>query len=263
MKNYPIWSYLSISAIDAPLISIAWYIYFTRNSIEVYLKLDYCIILGVSVWLSYMADRLFDVRSKDSSQLISLRHKFCKENEFILWILWLIILIIIVIFSLYSLNSDKIFACISLIPFILLYNYLNQYLSQKRFPKELCVAILFSYGTLLLIDNPFRTKGFIDFTLICFLNCLILTHKERHLDNVMKVNSWTHKFTHQSITNLTVFFCIYFLVAFKGYVNPFLILSLICLFLHSQIINFDNEKFRFTIETTYALVPLLGCLFDF
>ena len=56
-----------------------------------------------------MADRLFDVRLKEESQLISLRHQFCKENEFKLWILWLIILISIVIFSLNTLNNDKIF----------------------------------------------------------------------------------------------------------------------------------------------------------
>ena len=92
MKRYPIWSYLSISAMDAPLISIAWYLYFAQNLLYNSLNTQHCVILGVSVWLGYMADRLFDIRFKKEAQLISLRHQFCKENEFILWILWLIIL---------------------------------------------------------------------------------------------------------------------------------------------------------------------------
>ena len=96
MKRYPIWSYLSISATDAPIISIAWYLYFVQNSVNASLNAQHCLILGVSVWLGYMADRLFDVRLKKESQLISLRHQLSKEHEFKLWILWVIILISIV-----------------------------------------------------------------------------------------------------------------------------------------------------------------------
>ncbi len=80
MKRYPIWSYLSISAMDAPLISIAWYLYFAQNLLNISLNIQHCLILGVSVWLGYMADRLFDIRFKKEAQLISLRHQFCKEK---------------------------------------------------------------------------------------------------------------------------------------------------------------------------------------
>ena len=84
-----------------------------------------------------MADRLFDIRFKKEAQLISLRHQFCKENEFKLWILWLIILIPIAIFSLNTLNSDKIFAgliLISLFCFIVSsINIFHERDSQKKF----------------------------------------------------------------------------------------------------------------------------------
>ena len=72
MKRFPIWSYLSITAMDAPMISIAWYLYFAQNSFNTSHNAQHCLILGVSVWLAYMADRLFDVRLKEESQLISL-----------------------------------------------------------------------------------------------------------------------------------------------------------------------------------------------
>lgn len=256
MKYYPIWSYLSISGMDAPLISIAWYLYFAQNLLNTSLNTQHCLILGVSVWLGYMADRLFDIRFKKEAQLISLRHQFCKENEFKLWILWLIILIPITIFSLNTLNSDKIFAGLILILFILLYNYLNQCFSRKRFPKEICAAALFSYGTLFLIESPLKIEEFIHLTLICFLNCLILTHKEKQVDKLMGINSWTHPFTYRSIFIIIALFCIYFLITFQGIFNPFFATCLLCLVLHIKSHHIDKEKFRITLESLYAIIPL-------
>ena len=256
MKIYPIWSYLSISAMDAPIISIAWYLYFAENSFNAGLKAQHCLILGVSVWLCYMADRLFDIRLKEQAQLISLRHQFCKEHEFKLWILWLIILMPIAIFSSYALNSDKFFVGLILIFFILLYNLLNQYFSRKRFPKEICVAALFSFGTLFLIENSFKIEEFIHFTLICFLNCLILTHKEKQVDKLMGINSWTHPFTHRSIVIIITFSCIYFFIVFKSIFNPFFAICLLCLALHIKSIHYDGERFRIILEFLYAIIPL-------
>lgn len=256
MKRYPIWSYLSISAMDAPIISLAWYLYFAQDSFNTSLNAQNCLILGVSVWLGYMADRLFDIRLKEEAQLISLRHQFCKENEFKLWILWLIILIPITIFSSYTLNSDKLFAGLILILFILLYNCLNQYLSRKRFPKEICVAALFSFGTLFLVESPFKIEEFIHFTLICFLNCLILTHKEKQVDKLMGINSWTHSFTHRSIIIIIALSCIYFLIVFQSIFNPFFATCLLCLALHIKSHHIDEEQFRIILESLYAIIPL-------
>lgn len=256
MKRYPILSYLGISALDAPIISIAWYLYFAQNSFNASLNIQHCLILGVSVWLGYMADRLFDIRFKKEAQLISLRHQFCKENEFKLWILWLIILILITILSLNTLNSDKLFAGLILIIFILLYNCLNHYFERRRFPKEICVAALFSYGTLFLIDNPLKIEEFIHFTIICFLNCLILTHKEKQVDKLMGINSWTHPFTYRSILIIIALFCIYFLIAFQDIFNPFFVTCLLCLALQIKSHSIDDEKFRITLESLYAIIPL-------
>ena len=260
MKRYPIWSYLSISATDAPLISIAWYLYFVQNSVNVRPNLQHCLILGVSVWLGYMADRLFDVRLKKESQLISLRHQFSKVYEFKLWILWVVILIPLVTFSLNTLNSYKIFAGFVLISFILLYNCLNQYFSGKRFPKEICVAALFAYGTLFLIENPFKIEGFIHFTLICFLNCLILTNKDRRVDNQMGVRSWTYPLTQQSITVITILLSIYFIITFRSIENPFCAICIACLLIHISSKNLNEEQFRVALESAYTLIPLIAII---
>ena len=260
MGRYPFWSYLSIIAIDAPIISISWHLYFVQNSINSSLNVQHCVILWFSVWLGYMADRLFDVRFKKKSQLISLRHRFCKENEFKLWIIWAITLLLLVIFSLNALNSDKIFACFIITILIILYNYLNQYFSRERFPKEICIAALFAYGTLFLIEGPLEIKDLTDFTLICFLNCLILTHKDRQVDNKMGVKSWTYPLTKRSITMIIVLVGIYFLIAFRSAESPFFAICIACLVIHNISKNLNIELFRVAIEGAYTLIPLIALI---
>lgn len=260
MKRYPIWSYLSISAMDAPVISIAWYLYFVEKSTGSSSNIQNCLILGFSVWLGYMADRLFDIRCKKDAQFISLRHQFCKKHASGLWILWAIILILTAIFSFLTLNSDKIFVGFALIIFILLYNFFNQYFSQRKFPKEICVAVLFAYGTLFLLESAVKIDDLAHFTLICFLNCLILTHKDKPVDHQMGVNSWTHSLSHRSITIIMIALCIYFLIALQGIMNPFFITCLVCIVLHTVSHRFNEEQFRTTLESLYTLIPLLGLI---
>ena len=163
MKHYPIWSYLSIYAIDAPLISVTWYLYLAQKFEETSFQLDNCIILASSVWLGYMADRLFDVKFKKKDTFLSLRHQFCKDQEPKIWILWFAFIIITAIFSAFSINSDKIVVGLYLVLFILIYNLLNQRFSKNKFPKEFFVALIFACGTCFLIENPIKLGDFIKF----------------------------------------------------------------------------------------------------
>ena len=261
MKRYPIWSYLNICAIDAPLISIAWYLYFAEYSFNTSLNVQNCLILGISVWLGYMADRLFDVRLKEGSRLISLRHQFCKENELKLWTLWVIILIAITIFSLNKLNNDKLFVGLNIMLFILIYNCLNQCFSRKRFPKEICVAVLFSYGTLFLIEKPLNLDDFLHFTIICFLNCIILTHKDRQVDDQMGFRSWSYPLSHQSISIIIVLLGMYFLIISQNIGNSFFIICAACLLLHRLSKYLNEEKFRVALESSYTIIPLSELFF--
>lgn len=258
MKKYPIWSFLSISGIDAPLVSIAWYLYFTKYSLEVSLNIEYCIILGVSVWICYIADRLFDVRFKKKEQLISLRHQFCKEHEVKLWILCIATLIPLVILSFNTLNSENIFVGLCLVFLVILYNLLNQYFISKKFPKEICVAILFAFGTLFLVDDDFKLSHLAPFILICFLNCVILTHKDSKIDEKMCVSSWTHTFSYQTVTFISTIICLITAILIKSILNPYFFTSLTCLLLHIKSKKFDEEQFRVTLESAYTLIPILA-----
>ena len=162
-----------------------------------------------------MADRLFDIRFTKEAHFASLRHQFCKKFEPALWIFWAIVLTVTVFFSLSCLNSDKIFVGLALVLFILLYNLLNQYFSQEKFPKEVLVSILFTYGTLFFLEGPLEINNFIHFFLICFLNCLIISNKDKQVDKLMGVRSWAHTFSHRSICVVMSLSCIYYLITFK------------------------------------------------
>ena len=260
MKRYPFWSYLNITAIDAPLISVAWYLYFVQKSPESSIHLPNCLILGSSVWLGYMADRLFDIRLKKEAQFIALRHRFCQEFETLLWILWSIILITTAIFSLITLNNDKIVVGLILVLFILVYNCLNQYFCQKEFPKEILVAALFAYGTQFLLEGPVKFIELSHFGLICFLNCLIMTHKDKYVDTLMGVNSWTHSFSPQTISIILVLSSSYYLIALQGVLNPYFATCFVCIILHLLSQNLDEEVFRVTTESLYAIIPLVALI---
>ena len=260
MNRYPFWSYLNISAIDAPLISVSWYLYFVQKSAESSFNFNYCLILGLSVWLGYMADRLFDIRFTKEAHFASLRHQFCKKFESALWIFWAIVLTVTVFFSLSYLNSDKIFVGFTLVLFILLYNLLNQYFSQGKFPKEVLVSILFTYGTLFFLEGPLEINNFIHFFLICFLNCLIISNKDKQVDKLMGVRSWAHTFSHRSICVVMSLSCIYYLITFKGVMNPFFTTCLASTILHSVSHRITADKFRVTTETLYTLIPLMALI---
>lgn len=260
MKTYPFWSYLSISAIDAPLISVAWYAYFVQKTQISDLNIAHCLILGCSVWLGYMADRLFDINFKKEAQFISLRHQFCRQYEPILWTLWATILTFTVILSLNILNSDKIVLCFILILFISLYNLLNQYFTQKKFPKEIFIAALFAYGTLFLIEGPMNINYLLNFCLICFLNCLVINYKEKKVDKLMGVNSLTHLFSHRFILIIISLSCIYYLISFQSIFNPFAILCLINIVLHNTSKYIDTEHYRVINESLYALVAFMAMI---
>lgn len=260
MKPYPFWSFLSISALDAPMISVAWYIYFVEKSQIADLNMQYCLILGCSVWLGYMADRLFDIEFKKEAKFISLRHLFCKQYKPYLWALWAIILISTLIFSLDTLNNDKIVVGFILILIILLYNFLNQYFTKKKFPKEVFIAAIFAYGTLFLIQGPMNLSYLFNFCLICFLNCLIINHKEKKIDQLMGVTSLTHLFSHRFILIIISLSCAYYLISFQSLLNPFSIICLINLALHATSKHIDAEHFRVITETSYILVALIAVM---
>ena len=250
---------IHILALDAPLIGLAWQQYFAHTfGIDLALSKEGAILVA-AIWLAYMADRLFDIHGKSPNRLESKRHQFVQRYSQSLWLIWTIVLVGNIAYSLYVLNSDKIVACLIVFFLILLYNLINQCLWRKGFPKEVCVALLFSSSCFVLLDVGFPLKDFLNLSLIISLNCILLSKKEEFADQRMGFHSLAQSLHSQMITGLIVASLVYFAVVMPSYLNPFFLLSLSLLMLHVLSLKYQSlgdEGYRFLLECLYCIIPL-------
>ena len=76
----------NLLALDAACIAVAWQA-LVVDSMGPPIGLPERMVLALSVWLTYVADRLLDVRTRAASTLLSARHRFAKRRR-TLWMLW-------------------------------------------------------------------------------------------------------------------------------------------------------------------------------
>lgn len=184
------WQWPNILAIDASVIAAVWLWVFAETQAAELGMAAYA-VLAMSVWLTYVSDRLFDVNSRGQAQLLSTRHQFTKRYRRQLWLIWSAVLVINVVTALISLNAFQIQKGLALLFFCLAYTSFNQLLSQRFFPKELLVALIFACGTQVFLPDYSNWQCLIIFTVICLINCLIIGWKEQSVDALLQVRSIT------------------------------------------------------------------------
>ncbi|HAV13164.1 MAG TPA: hypothetical protein DCX06_06710 [Opitutae bacterium] len=214
--------------------------------------------LVFSVWLTYMADRLFDVAKRDPSQLLSQRHRYAKKYATPLWRIWWIILITNIVIAVTSLTFDTLMRGMILLACCLLYTLLNQLLSRRFFPKELLVALIFTGGVIVLLEPPFLLPAATSFMCICLFNCLALGHKERSVDAALKVRSLA------SVRSLRLAWLVSIVaIACLPYIDGTLVVCLALTMLLSALIvhyreRYSCEAFRSVLDAAMlsGLIPL-------
>lgn len=182
------WQWPNVLAIDAALIAVIWQISLANTLSIPPVGLAAHIVLGLSVWLTYSADRLFDVASRADSALLSARHRFSKRNARRLWRVWFVLLAADLLLAT-QLTSGQLKQGAFLLSVCLIYTLLNQKLSRRFFPKEICVALIYAGGVVVFLPEVLKIDFFIAFTGLCLLNCLIIGAKEREIDAEMHVHS--------------------------------------------------------------------------
>jgi len=189
MQRIQIWQWPNILALDAALIAVVWQAVFAKL-FGMQCTLSSQIVLGLSVWLTYMADRLFDVAQREPDQLQSYRHRYAKQYAHRLWLVWGMLLIANSAIAVFGLTSEQMLNGFVLLAFCLAYTALNQRFSGKFFPKELCVALIFAAGVIIfLLPNTFLWQPSMAFALLCLINCLIIGKKEHHVDAALRTRS--------------------------------------------------------------------------
>ena len=85
--NMRFWQWPNILAFDASAIALAWLWIFAAEQC-VTLPAGAYAVLALSVWLTYLSDRLLDAGQRPASDLLSQRHRFAKRHRSALWQLW-------------------------------------------------------------------------------------------------------------------------------------------------------------------------------
>ncbi|MDQ8205990.1 hypothetical protein QEH52_00585 [Coraliomargarita sp. SDUM461003] len=182
-----IWQWPNVLAIDAALIAALWLLALERaHSLEITWVAH--AVLALSVWLSYVADRLYDVRSRERAALLSTRHDFSKRYARPLWRVWFVALGVDLLLAT-QLSPQQLTKGVQLLIICLIYTLLNQKLSRRFFPKEICVALIYAGGVQIFLPNTVSTDFYQAFAFLCLLNCLIIGAKEKHIDAKMRVHS--------------------------------------------------------------------------
>ncbi len=191
MLRIRIWQWPNLLAVDAALIALVWQAAFAA-ALGHEVRVAAQIVLGLSVWLTYMADRLFDVAKRPLQQLHATRHQFAKQHRSTLWGFWWAVLISNIGLALTGLSINELRNGAVLLVLCLLYTALNQALSRRFFPKEVCVALIYTGGVIVfLLPNSELWLATGALALLCFINCLMIGAKEQPIDAALQVRSLT------------------------------------------------------------------------
>ena len=189
MLRVRIWQWPNLLAVDAALIALVWQAAFA-TALELQISVAAQLVLGLSVWLTYMADRLFDIAKRPLQQLRSTRHQFAKQHRSALWCFWWGALISNIAIAFTGLTTIQLKTGAMLLVLCLVYTVLNQTLSRRFFPKEICVALIYTGGVIVfLLPNATLWIPACALALLCLINCLMIGAKEQCIDTALQVRS--------------------------------------------------------------------------
>ncbi|QYY35704.1 hypothetical protein [Ruficoccus sp. ZRK36] len=175
------WQWPNILALDAVFIAVIWQHWLGYPGVAGSL------VLGLSVWLTYTADRWMDVRGLPADRIVTDRHRFARRWEKELIIVWGAVLVADITLSLTGLSVAQFGAGLCLLALCIAYSIAVH--RHLRIPKELLVAAIFTAGTGLypLSGNhlPLRAAGLAALFLLAFANCSLIAFRERHIDGQM------------------------------------------------------------------------------
>ncbi|MGB0409639.1 MAG: hypothetical protein ACPGIC_06540 [Opitutales bacterium] len=247
------WQWPNLLAIDAALIAAAWLWVF--NDLQAgHIKVASYLVLALSVWLTYVADRLFDVARRSRSELLSHRHQFAKQYGRLLWLVWMLVLLFNIRLALSSLSEGQLERGWVLLIVCLAYTSLNQLLAKRFFPKELLVALIFTGGTQVFLPELSGSITVLAFALSCLANCLIIANREKVIDNQLKLRSLGSLLPVYCLNGL---FAISLTVCLFSEERALFIPTLIFLaLLHLRRNHVEAERFRVLSDLALLIGPL-------
>ena len=179
------WLWPNLLSLDAPLVAVVWQIFFAR-CFGARLDLTLVSLLALSVWIIYVADRVFDALERPCGIP---RHQFYARNWRRIAPFWMVALALAAWLALTRLPRVIFTDGIALLAAIAVYFAVVHCLAPRsNWHKEFVVALLFTLGASLTAWRQMRSPT--DFAIVvlfgalCWINCAAIEQWEgRGLDS--------------------------------------------------------------------------------
>lgn len=163
------------------------------------------VLLGVSVWLAYAADRWIEGWRLSTETVRTQRHYFFLRWRWPAFSIWIVALVVGIGLAIYRFTPREWLASIGMLAATLLYVLSHQFLHRAqlwRVPKEICVAVIIALGSALypatLATDKLQLLALSTglFMLLCLTNCLLISEWEHEVDLRHGQKSFAFQFSH-------------------------------------------------------------------
>ena len=183
-------NWVNILSLDAPVVAVLWQVFFAQV-FQVQISLAARFVLGLSVWLAYVADRWLDGRMLPDGGAVTLRHQFAQRHAHAIAIAWLLVFVGNFMLALIGLSQREFMYGSGLAVLVLGYLAFVHFRSLHWLiarTKEILVAVLFSAGggVFVLANAGEKTVELVAcsaiFFALCLINCVLVSSWERAED---------------------------------------------------------------------------------
>jgi hypothetical protein len=182
--DQPLWLWPNLLSLDAPLIAVLWMQLFAVSE-DVRLSPVVTLVLGLAVWLIYVADRLFDGMFATTG-LQAVRHRFHMAHRNVLLAGASLALAITCLACLELDTLTLEFGTLLTLVVLAYFGAIHGRLVKRRLclPKEMVVAVVFGAGT--FFPASIHARGSYPamaivlalFVVICWLNLVLIEYAE-------------------------------------------------------------------------------------
>jgi hypothetical protein len=182
------WQWLTILSIDAPVVCLLWQALIARVA-RAPLRWPHLVVLALSIWLAYAADRWIEGWRLDSRRIRTQRHRFYQRRRWLVAAAWIAIAAVDAAVALTRLDERLLFRGAVLLAPVLAYLLSHQLVHRDRpwrAPKEIVVALLLTAGVAVFLSSSAGAGRLVAalgaFALVSFVNCALISSWEREVD---------------------------------------------------------------------------------
>ena len=178
--------WLTLLSLDAPAVAILWQLLFAR-CFHVRLSPGITLLLGLVVWLIYVADRFLDTLTAPNRGIEPVRHRFYRRRRWAFLLPFCAVFLLACWIAWTQLEPQTFHNGLIILLVVGLYFFLVHLQGPKNnagIPKEMLVGILFGVGTCFPVWEHIRAgrihllAPFLVFTELCWLNCAAIESSE-------------------------------------------------------------------------------------